>query len=99
MNLVGEHRSFCSSVSGNHSSTHKLLYAAIVVMALCRIAAPSLFAQSVVLNPGSAVDFDQLNYGDLGSANFGAEGVATLDVTNALAMLPGGNTSGGYLNV
>ena len=98
MNLVGKHRSFCGSVPKNHTSTHKLLGAAIVVVVLCRLAAPS-FAQSVVLSSGGVVDFNQLNYGDLGSANFGAEGVATLDVTNALALLPGGNTSGGYLNV
>lgn len=99
MNLIGEHRAFGNSVLTDDFSTRKLLRATIVAIALCWTAVASFAQSSVVLSPNSVIDFDQLNYGEDGSANFGAEGVATLDVTNALAMLSGGLASGGYLNV
>jgi len=73
----------------------QLLGAAIVLFLLFRTATPS-FAQSVVVNPGSVADFDQVNFGDQGSANFGSMGELTIDVTNSLSLL---GSSSGYVNV
>ena len=98
MSSVGVRVSGRNSVLRTSLSTRKFLHALAVALMVCGLAMPA-FSQSVVLSPNGVVDFSQLNYGDSGSANFGAEAEATIDVTNALALLGGGGGGGGYLNV
>jgi len=95
MNLIGGRRALIGSTFTNHFFTRKLLGTAIVFLLLFRAAGPT-FAQSVVVNPGSVADVDQLNFGDQGSANFGSMGELTIDVTNSLSLL---GSSSGYVNV
>lgn len=95
MSLASRHHAGSGVASRNRFPIRKLLYGMIAIFVLCRGEGPAI-AQSVVLNPNGVVDFDQLNYN---GGSFGAEGDATIDVTNALALLPNGNLTGGYLNV
>lgn len=95
MSLARGHQAGGGVISRNRFPNRKFLCGMIAILILCGVGGPA-FAQSVVLNPNGVIDFDQLNYN---SANFGAEGDATIDVTNALALLPGGNITGGFLNV